>query len=189
MGATGFEPVTSSVSGKTQARGSGWHRAFPQANARSGVSGRDRPCPLLSGGPCPRCAPKIGSTAPNRRWQATIPGMAAVQVRVQGERGPQVLDGPLRRVLHLDRHQPARRLPVAHHLRRAARCARASPGRGYRRGERRAGRAAPLAVVDVMPADRGLVCRPSTAADLCVKVSLGVAPRAGGSGLAVSGTL
>jgi hypothetical protein len=38
-----------------------------------------------------------------------------VTVRVQGERGPQVLDGPLRSLRHPDRRQPTRRLPVAHH--------------------------------------------------------------------------
>jgi hypothetical protein len=35
-------------------------------------------------------------------------------VRVQGERGPQVLDGPLRSLRHPDRRQAARRLPVTH---------------------------------------------------------------------------
>jgi hypothetical protein len=44
-GRSRVEPVTSSVSGKNQSRGSGWHRSFPQANGRSGVSGRDRPYP------------------------------------------------------------------------------------------------------------------------------------------------
>jgi hypothetical protein len=59
VGATGFEPVTSSVSGKNQDGGSDWHRTFPQINGGTGVSGTDRGCPLLSGGPCPRCAPGV----------------------------------------------------------------------------------------------------------------------------------
>jgi hypothetical protein len=63
VGATGFEPVTSSVSGKNQSRGISWHSAFPQVNGRTGVSGTDRWWPRLSGGPCPRCAPNALSSS------------------------------------------------------------------------------------------------------------------------------
>jgi hypothetical protein len=52
--------ATSSVSGKNRDRARRWHRALLQINSRTRVSETDRWCPLLSGGPCPRCAPRSG---------------------------------------------------------------------------------------------------------------------------------
>jgi hypothetical protein len=52
---------------KNQDRGRGWHRPLLQINSRIGVSETDREYPLLSDGPCPRCAPKVESAPPERR--------------------------------------------------------------------------------------------------------------------------
>jgi hypothetical protein len=45
VGATGFEPVTPSVSGKNQPTETGWHPAFRPRNKGFGLSGIDRTCP------------------------------------------------------------------------------------------------------------------------------------------------
>jgi hypothetical protein len=70
--------VTPSVSGNNQPGGSDWHQPFLQINSRTEVPETDRSCPLLSGDPCPRCAPRGESHA----WPALAghdPGMATLQ--------------------------------------------------------------------------------------------------------------
>jgi hypothetical protein len=71
-------PMTASVSGKNQSRGGAWHRAFLQINSRPAVSETDRWCPLLTEGPCPRCAPRISS----------VPGPDCVLMEQKASGGP-----------------------------------------------------------------------------------------------------
>jgi hypothetical protein len=58
-------PMTASVLGKNQDRGSGWYRAFPKQMAApecQGKTARARNCPVDH---APRCAPKRESPMPN----------------------------------------------------------------------------------------------------------------------------
>jgi hypothetical protein len=65
-------------------------------------------------------APATHATMPGHQREGLLAGAARLRswhgggaVRVQGERGPQVLDGPLLPLRRPDRGQPAWRLPVA----------------------------------------------------------------------------
>jgi hypothetical protein len=109
VGATGFEPVTSSVSGKNQLARRGWLRPFLQMNSGIGVSETDRSCPLLSGGPCPRRAPRRGERV-YRCWAAHRMYRSSIEPHEElvrkGERWPAFRTG-WERLVRWEPSQPA----------------------------------------------------------------------------------